>query len=248
MAGHSQFKNIMHRKGAQDAKRAKQFTKLTREIIVATKSGGVDEEFNPRLRKAVAAAKAANLPKSRIDNAINKALDNDSENYEEVTYECYLPNKIALIVETLTDNRNRTSGEIRSLMSKRGGNLATEGSALYLFDRVGLIQIHDSDRSEDEVFELAINAGASDYKFNKEEGVHEIYCLKDDLHEVQKNLSSDFNSLDSASLIWKPQAKVEVTSPEDAKSILTVIEMLQDLDDVQNIYANYEIPQCLLKV
>lgn len=239
MAGHSQFKNIMYRKGAQDAKRSKQFTKIVREILVATKIGGADPEFNPRLRRALLAAKEANLPKSRVESAINKALSPaESDNFEEVIYECYLPNGVALIVETLTDNRNRTSNEIRSLLTKKGGNLATEGAVLYLFDRVGLIELQDEKISTESAFEAAIEAGGIDCVSLPEEHLHQIFCARDTLHEVQNYLAKKFGEPKSASLLWKPKIQIEV-SAEQTQCLLDIIDALEDLDDVQNVYGNY---------
>lgn len=239
MAGHSQFKNIMYRKGAQDAKKAKQFTKLAREIIVAAKTGGGDPEFNPRLRRVLIAAREANLPKARIEAALNKALSPaESENFEEMIYECYLPNGIALIVETLTDNRNRTSNEIRSLLTKNGGSLATEGSVLYLFDRVGLIEFQNEKISADDAFEATIEAGGTDCISLPEQHLHQIFCAREALHEVQNKLAKKFGEPKSAALLWKPKVQIEVNA-EQAQNILEIIDALEDLDDVQNVYGNY---------
>lgn len=239
MAGHSQFKNIMYRKGAQDAKKAKQFTKLAREIIVAVKAGGSDPEFNPRLRRVLMSAREANLPKSRIESAISKALSPaESDNFEEIIYECYLPNGVALVVETLTDNRNRTSNEIRSLLTKNGGSLATEGSVLYLFDRLGLIELDSASIPDDVAFEAAIEAGGTDCVSLPDEKVHQIFCNREALHEVQSYLAKKFGEPKSARLLWRPKIELEVNT-EAAKHLMEVIDALEDLDDVQNVYGNY---------
>jgi YebC/PmpR family DNA-binding regulatory protein len=239
MAGHSQFKNIMHRKGAQDAKRAKLFTKLVREILVAAKAGG-DPEFNPRLRTALAAARAANLPKDRIDGAIKKATSpTDAENFEETIYECYLPGSVALIVEGLTDNRNRTSSEIKSILSKAGGTLAASGAVLYLFERIGLIEFKDASLDPEKVLEATIEAGGNDC--SSFEGSHEIICEPDKLHEVQISLSKKFGDPATAKLIYRPKTSIQIASQEQAEKLLNAIDALEDCDDVQNIYGNYEI-------
>ena len=240
MAGHSKFKNIQHRKGAQDAKRAKLFTKLTREILVAAKSGGGDPGFNPRLRTALATARAANVPNHRIDTAIKKATSaGESENFEETTYECYLPGGIALVVDALTDNKNRTSSEIKSILNKYGGSLAASGAVLYLFERLGLIEFKDENISPEKILEATIEAGGTDCESFSNE--HQVTCEHDKLHEIQMSLSKKFGDPTSAKLIWKPKAAIAIDTQEKAEKILTALDALEDSDDVQNIYGNYEI-------
>jgi len=245
MAGHSKFKNIMHRKGAQDAKRAKVFTKLIREILVAAKAGGADSEFNPRLRTALATARAANLPKQRIDAAIKKATSpNESNNFEEMTYECYLPGGIALIIETLTDNKNRTASDIKSILNKHGGSLAVSGAVLYLFEKFGFIEFKNTDIASEKILEAAINIGANDCEST--EDTHQIICLPDKLHEIQNSLSNQFGEPIATKLIWQPKTQVAIDSQEQAEKILNAIDKLEDSDDVQNIYGNHLIPDSLL--
>ncbi|NRA74178.1 MAG: YebC/PmpR family DNA-binding transcriptional regulator [Rickettsiales bacterium] len=245
MAGHSKFKNIMHRKGAQDAKRAKLFTKLIREILVAAKNGGADPEFNPRLRTALSSARAANLPKQRIDSAIKKATSpNESNNFEEITYECYLPGGIALIVETLTDNRNRTSSDIKSILSKYGGSLAVSGAVLYLFEKIGFIEFKNSEIFPEKILEAAIEVGANDCE--SFENIHQIICDSDKLHEIQIPLAKQFGEPVTSRLIWRPKNQITIDSQEQAEKILTAIDKLEDNDDIQNIYGNHIIPDSLL--
>ena len=247
MAGHSQFKNIMHRKGAQDAKRAKQFTKLIREIVVAAKTGGPNPEFNPRLRTALTAAREANLPKDRIENAIKKATSpSNSENFEEVVYECYLPGGVALIIEALTDNRNRTSSEVKVVLNKHGGTLASQGAVLYLFDKVGLLEFKDEKITPEAILEAVIEGGGNECE-SLLENVHQVLCDHDKLHEMQIFLTEKFGEPITAKLIWKPKSGVEVTSSEQAEKLFNVIEVLEDNDDVQNVYGNYIIPDKVME-
>jgi YebC/PmpR family DNA-binding regulatory protein len=244
MAGHSQFKNIMHRKGAQDAKKARLFTKLVREILVASKDGA-DPEFNPRLRTALATARAANLPKHRIDGAIKKATSPDTaENFEEAVYECYLPGGIALVVESLTDNKNRTSSEIKSVLNKFGGTLAAPGAVLYLFERLGLIEFKNEAIDPEKILEATIEIGGNDCE--SFEDSHTIICEPDRLHEVQKFLVEKFGEVSASKLIYRAKASIKIESKEKSEKILDAIEALEDSDDVQNIYGNYEISDEIL--
>ncbi|MBP9792168.1 MAG: YebC/PmpR family DNA-binding transcriptional regulator [Rickettsiales bacterium] len=242
MAGHSKFKNIMHRKGAQDAKRAKNFTKLVKEITVAVKSCGEDIEFNPRLRTAIATAKVQNLPKDRIEAAIKKAANpQQGDNFEEIRYECYAPGGVALVVETVTDNRNRTAGEVKAILSKAGGNLAEPGSVLYMFDHVGEIFFKASAASADTMLDSAIESGAEDCE-STEEG-HVIVCKSDDFHEVRNNLSKKYGEPEYAKITWKPQTVIEISSDEHKEKLMKIIDMLEDNDDVQDVYTNSNIDE-----
>jgi YebC/PmpR family DNA-binding regulatory protein len=245
MAGHSQFKNIMHRKGAQDKKRAKEFAKLAREIVVAAKQGMPDPNFNPRLRGAIQAARAANMPKDNIERAIKKAAGGDDDtNFEEIRYEGYGPGGVAIIVEALTDNRNRTASEVRAAFSKHGGSLGETNSVSFMFDRVGQIFYPAEVGSADEVFEAAVEAGAEDCQ-SDEEG-HEIICAPDDFSEVRDRLTERFGDPREAGLVWKPQTGAPVEE-DAAATLFKLIEVLDDNDDVQRIAANYEIADDVLE-
>lgn len=239
MAGHSKFKNIMHRKGAQDLKRARVFSKLSREITVAAKLGAPEPEHNPRLRAAISAAKAAQMPRDNIERAIKKAQGGDVENYEEIRYEGFGPGGTALIVEALTDNRNRTAGEVRSYFSKHGGNLGASGSVSHSFDRLGQVVYKAEAGSADAVFEAALEAGADDVVSDEE--THEIYCSPDSLHEVARALEATLGEADSAKLAWRPRDMVTVDEAA-AISLMKLIDALEDNDDVQVVYGNYEVP------
>lgn len=238
MAGHSKFKNIMHRKGAQDKKRSGMFSKLSREITVAAKMGMPDPDMNPRLRAAVNAAKAQSMPKDNITRAIDKASRGDAENYEEIRYEGFGPGGVSLIIETLTDNRNRTVTNVRTGMAKNGGNLGAPGSVSHGFDRVGLINYPAKAGDADKVFEAALEAGAEDVT-SSEDG-HEIWTAQGDLHEVAKALESVLGEAEGAKLAWKPQTMVEVDEG-DAGTLLKLLDVLDDDDDVQTVWGNYEI-------
>ena len=243
MAGHSQFKNIMHRKGRQDAMRSKLFSKLAREITVSAKMGLPDPNMNPRLRAAILAARAENMPKDNIERAIKKAAGGDAENYEEIRYEGYGPGGVAVIVEALTDNRNRTAGEVRSYFTKSGGNLAETGAVSFMFDRMGLIEYPAAKASDDAMMEAAIEAGAEDVS-SSEHG-HEILCAADALAEVQKALEVTFGEPSKARLVWRPQNSIAVDD-ETAEKLLRLIEHLEDNDDVQNVTANFEMSEAML--
>ena len=238
MAGHSKFKNIQHRKGAQDKKRAKIFSRLAKEITVAAKMGMPDPDSNPRLRTAILAARAQNMPKDNIERAIKKSTDAEGENYDEVRYEGFGPGGIGVIVETLTDNRNRTASDVRSTFSKSGGNMGETGSVSFMFDRVGSIEYGADAADAEAVFDAAIEAGADDV-ISGEDG-HEIICTMEDLHGVVDVLAGVLGEPQAASIVWKPQNDVPVDA-EAAAKVLKFMDALDDLDDVQNVYANFDI-------
>lgn len=238
MAGHSKFKNIQHRKGAQDKKRSAQFSKLSREITVAAKMGMPDPDMNPRLRLAVNAAKAQSVPKDNIQRAIDKAIGGDAESYDEMRYEGYGPGGVSIIVEALTDNRNRTATNVRTAFSKNGGNLGASGAVSHGFDRRGLITYPASAGDADSVFEAALEAGAEDVESNEDE--HSIWTSMDALHEVAKALEATLGAAESAKLAWKPQLLVEVDEA-NAATLLKMIDALEDDDDVQTVWGNYDV-------
>ncbi len=238
MAGHSKFKNIQHRKGAQDKKRSAQFSKLSREITVAAKMGMPDPDMNPRLRLAVNAAKAQSMPKDNIQRAIDKASGGDAENYDEMRYEGYGPGGVAIIVEALTDNRNRTATNVRTAFSKNGGNLGASGAVSHGFDRMGLITYPASAGDADSVFEAALEAGAEDVETSDDE--HSIWTAMDSLHEVAKALEATLGEAESAKLAWKPQVLIEVDEA-NAATLLKMIDALEDDDDVQTVWGNYDV-------
>ena len=244
MAGHSKFKNIMHRKGAQDKKRSALFSKLSREITVAARSGLPDPAMNARLRAAVLAARKEGMPKDNIERSINKAAGNDGENYEEVRYEGFGPGGVSLIIETLTDNRNRTATNVRTIVSKNGGNLGAGGSVSHAFDRMGLITYPASAGDSDKVFEAALEAGAEDVS-SSEDG-HEIWTAVDSLHEVAKALETALGESEGAKLAWRPQTNVTVNEA-DAGQLLKLIDALDDDDDVQSVWGNYEVPESVME-
>lgn len=238
MAGHSKFKNIMHRKGAQDKKRAGMFSKLSREITVAAKSGMPDPDMNPRLRAAINAAKAQSMPKDNIQRSIDKAARGDAETYEEVRYEGFGPGGVSLIIEALTDNRNRTATNVRTAVSKNGGNLGASGSVSHAFDRVGLINYPASAGDPEKVFEAALEAGAEDVS-SSDEG-HEIWTEIGALHEVAKALEPVLGEYEGAKLAWRPQTTIEVEEG-DAATLIKLIDALDEDDDVQTVWGNYEV-------
>jgi YebC/PmpR family DNA-binding regulatory protein len=239
MAGHSKFKNIMHRKGAQDKKRSAMFSKLSREITVAAKMGTPDPDMNPRLRAAVLAAKAQSMPKDNIQRAIDKSSQGDGENYEDVRYEGFGPGGVSLIVEALTDNRNRTATNVRTSFSKNGGNLGASGSVSHGFDRMGLITYPATAGTADEVLEAAIEAGADDVE--SDEDGHQIWTAQESLHEVAKALEAALGEPESTKLAWRPQTPVEVGS-DDAAQLLKLIDTLEEDDDIQTVWGNYHVP------
>ena len=239
MAGHSKFKNIMHRKGAQDKKKSAAFSKLSREITVAAKMGTPDPDMNPRLRAAVNAAKAVSMPKDNIQRSIDKASRGDAENYEEIRYEGFGPGGVSLIVEALTDNRNRTATNVRVAITKNGGNMGASGSVSHGFDRMGLINYPASAGSDEKIFDAALEAGAEDVT-SSEDG-HEIWTATGDLHEVAKALEPVLGEPEGAKLAWKPQTMVTVNEA-DAGLLFKLIDTLDDDDDVQTVWGNYEVP------
>jgi YebC/PmpR family DNA-binding regulatory protein len=243
MAGHSQFKNIMHKKGKQDAIRSKVFSKLAREITVAAKMGLPDPNMNPRLRLAVIAARAENMPKDNIERAIKKASGGDSENYDEIRYEGYAPGGIALIIEALTENRNRTASEVRSYFTKAGGALAETGAVSFMFDHVGEIEFDTKAASEDAMMEAAIEAGADDVSSSAEG--HMITTSLESFAEVAKALEAKFGEPRKSKLVWRPQNTIAVDD-ETGEKILKLVGNLEDNDDVQNVYANFEISDALM--
>ncbi len=244
MAGHSQFKNIMHKKGKQDAIRSKLFSKLAREITVAARLGLPDPAMNARLRAAVIAARAENMPKDNIERAIKKASAADTETYDEVRYEGYAPGGVAVIVEALTDNRNRTAGEVRSYFTKAGGSLAETGAVSFMFDRVGLIVFDRKVAHEDAMLEAAIEAGADDVASGPEE--HEVITSVGALSDAQKALEAKFGEPRKASIVWRPQNTIAVDD-EAGEKILRLIGALEDNDDVQTVTANFEVSEALLE-
>jgi YebC/PmpR family DNA-binding regulatory protein len=239
MAGHSKFKNIMHRKGRADAVRSKLFSKLSREITVAAKSGMPDPNMNPRLRLAVANAKAESMPKDNIDRAIKKAMGGDAESYEEIRYEGFGPGGVGVIIEALTDNRNRAASNVRSIFTKYGGNLGETGSVSFMWDRVGQIVYGAEAGSEDKVMEAAIEAGADDVE--SDEDGHTIYTAFDALSEVAAALEAALGPAKSTQVAWRPKAMTPL-SGDAAATLMKLIEALEDDDDVQNVYSNADIP------
>ncbi|HEX3442600.1 MAG TPA: YebC/PmpR family DNA-binding transcriptional regulator [Pseudolabrys sp.] len=244
MAGHSQFKNIMHRKGKQDKVRSKVFGKLAREITVSAKLGLPDPAFNPRLRAAILAARAENMPKDNIERAIKKASGSDTESYDEIRYEGYAPGGVAVIVEALTDNRNRTAGEVRSIFTKAGGNLAETGAVSFMFDHIGVVEFDAKVASTDAMLEAAIDAGAEDVS-STEDG-HQVFTTTDTLRDVSKALEAKFGEPRKAALLWKPQNTIALDD-EAGEKVLKLIETLDDSEDVQNVYANFEVSDALVQ-
>jgi YebC/PmpR family DNA-binding regulatory protein len=245
MAGHSKFKNIMHKKGRADAVRSKLFSKLSRDITVAAKMGMPDPAMNSRLRLAVAMAKAESMPKDNIERAIKKGASGEADNMEEVRYEGRAPGGIGLIVEVLTDNRNRSAGNVRSYFTKFGGQLADTGSVSFMFDRLGEIKYPLKAGTADKIFEAAIEAGASDVETNpgdgdEDEGGHIIYTAFEDLGEVSETLSKILGDPQATNIVWKPQSTNPVTG-DSVRTLMKLIDMLNDDDDVQAVYGNYEI-------
>jgi len=245
MAGHSQFKNIMHRKGAQDVRRARQFAKLIREITVSAKIGLPDPASNPRLRSAVLAARKENMPKDTIDRAIKKAAGAAAgDDYVEVRYEGYGPAGVAVIVEALTDNRNRTAGDLRSAFAKNGGALGETNSVSFLFTRLGVVRYPAKVASEDDMLEAAIEAGAD----NVESGPdgHEITTTVENFFAVRDALEQKFDEAEEAKLDWRPTTSVTLDE-EKAAGVLKLLDVLEDNDDVQNVYANFDIPEAVMQ-
>jgi YebC/PmpR family DNA-binding regulatory protein len=244
MAGHSQYKNIMHRKGKQDAIRAKLFAKFAREITVAAKSGTPDPDMNPRLRLAIQEARAENMPKDNVERAIKKALGGDLANYEAVRYEGYAPGGVAIMVEALTDNRNRTGGVVRSVFTKFNGNLGATGSVSHMFNHIGEITYKPGVGSAETVLDAAIEAGADDVQ--SDSNGHVIVCTFETLGTVAAALEKKLGEAQSAKALWKPNLTTPVDE-DNAQSIMKMLSALEDDDDVQNVYANFEISDEILK-
>jgi len=244
MAGHSQFKNIMHRKGKQDAIRSRLFSKLAREVTVAAKSGLPDPEKNPRLRLAVQNARAENMPKDNIERAIKKAMGGDAETYESIRYEGYGPGGVAVIAEALTDNRNRTASAVRSSFMKYGGNLGETGSVSFMFNRVGEIFYKPAAGSADAILEAAIEAGADDAQ--SDESGHTVTCAFENIGEVSSALAAKLGEADSVKVVWKPQTMAPVDE-EKAESLMKLIDALDEDDDVQNVFTNFEVSEEVMR-
>jgi len=245
MAGHSKFKNIMHRKGAQDKKRAKVFSRLGREISVSVKTGGPDPENNIRLRSAIISAKALNMPKENIERAIKKGEGNDPDsNFEEVRYEGYGPEGVAIIVEAMTNNKNRTAAEIRSTFSKSGGNLGESGSVSFSFKRLGAITLEKKLASEDALFEFVLDNGSKDIEFSEKE--HIVYCDHSNLHSLNEKIINKFGKTTSAQLIWKSDSIIEVQK-DSAEKLFKLLNTLEDNEDVQEVSSNFEVSDEILE-
>ncbi len=246
MSGHSQFKNIMYRKGAQDAKKAKVFAKLARDITLAAKSGLPDPDKNPRLRLAIQAARAESMPKDNIERAIAKATQvAGGDDYTSMRYEGFGPGKVAVIVEALTDNKNRTVGNIRTVFGKRGGALGDSGSVVFNFEHIGYIKYPLSAADADTMFESALEAGANDVVTDEE--CHEIETLPDDLNMVTETLEKRFGTPSASRLDWKPIVKVDIDDLEQARKFLDFIDALEDDDDVQHVYHNAEFSEKVMQ-
>ena len=245
MAGHSKFKNIMHRKGRQDAIRSKMFSRLSKEITVAVKMGGgaTDPDMNPRLRLAIQNAKGQSMPKDNIQRAINKGAGGDAEDYEEIRYEGYGPGGVAVIVEALTDNKNRSASNIRACFTKNGGQMAETGSVSFMFDRMGEITYKPEAGDEDMVMEAAIEAGADDVA--SDEDGHVIHCEFENFGEVAKNLEASLGEAESVKSVWKPQSNTPVDE-EKAATLLKLMDALEEDDDVQNVFSNFEIDDAVM--
>ena len=237
MAGHSHWAGIKHKKGKADKQRSKIFSKLSKEITVAAKLGDKDPAMNPRLRSAVQAARSANMPKDNIERAIDKSSVNTGLNFENLRYEGFGPNKVAVIVETLTDNKNRTASIVRTIFQKAGGSLGTQGSASHNFQQLGVIKIDKKEISNDRILELAIEAGADDCSSMAD--YHEVHCSINDIYNVKKELEKEINNFISTEIEWKPLNSVKI-SKEKNEEMINFFELLEDEDDVQNIYSNAE--------
>ncbi len=237
MAGHSHWAGIKHKKGKADKQRSKIFSKLSKEITVAAKLGDKDPSINPRLRSAIQAARSANMPKDNIERAIDRSLTNTVSNFENLRYEGFGPDKVAVIVETLTDNRNRTAANIRAIFQKAGGSLGTQGSASHNFNQMGVIKVNKEEISDEDIFELAIESGAKEYI--SRDSFHEIHCSVDDIYNVKKKLENKIENFISTEIDWIPLNNIQV-SKEREKDLLDFFETLEDNDDVQNIFSNVE--------
>ena len=237
MAGHSHWAGIKHKKGKADKQRSKIFSKLSKEITVAAKLGDKDPAMNPRLRSAIQAARSANMPKDNIERAIDKSSINTELNFENLRYEGFGPEKVAVIVETLTDNKNRTASNIRTIFQKAGGNLGTQGSASHYFNQLGIIKINKIDVPDDKIFELAIESGADECKSTHD--FHEIQCQVNDIYNVKKELEKEISNFISTEIEWRPINSIKI-GKEKNEGLINFFEALEDDDDVQNIYSNAE--------
>ncbi len=237
MAGHSHWAGIKHKKGKADKIRSKIFSKLSKEITVAAKLGDKDPIMNPRLRSAIQAARSANMPKDNIERAIDRSSNNTEQNYENLRYEGFGPERVAVIVETLTDNKNRTASKIRTIFQKAGGSLGTQGSASHNFNQLGVIKIDKKEVTDERIFELAIEAGADECKSNNE--FHEIHCRMNEIYNVKKELEKEINNFISTEIEWIPLNNVEI-SKEKNDDLINFFESLEEDDDVQNVYSNAE--------
>ena len=244
MAGHSKFKNIMHRKGAQDARRAKKFARLTKELQVAVR-GGIDPASNPRLRSALSACRAVNMPKDNIERVIKKAESGENSNLEEIRYEGYAPGGVALIVDAVTDNRNRTAAEVRSSFTKFGGNLGETGSVSFMFNNVGQIVYQKNIKNDDEIFEIAIDVGADDV--SSDEINHEIITSVNDFNNVRDKLEDLLGTPQQAEIIWQPENYVQVDDEKRAITILKLLDTLDNCEDVQGVFGNFDINEDIIK-
>ena len=238
MAGHSHWAGIKHKKGKADKQRANLFSKLSREITVAAKLGDKEPDMNARLRSAIQAARAANMPKDNIERAIDKSSISANENFENLRYEGFGPDKIAVIVETLTDNKNRTASNIRTIFQKHGGNLGTQGSASHNFNQLGVIKIDKNEISDENIFELAIESGADECISNDD--FHEIHCTKSEIYNVKKKIETTIQNFISTEIEWKPLNSV-IVSKDKIEVATEFFETLENDDDVQNIYTNLKV-------
>ena len=237
MAGHSHWAGIKHKKGKADKQRSKIFSKLSKEITVAAKLGDKDPAMNPRLRSAIQAARSANMPKDNIERAINKSSQNNEANFENLRYEGFGPDKVAVIVETLTDNKNRTASNIRTIFQKAGGSLGTQGSASHNFNQLGIIKVDKNEISEEKILELAIDAGADECKTNSD--FHEIQCSMSDIYNVKKELEKKINNFISTEIEWVPLNNIKIKKKKN-EDLINFFETLEDDDDVQSVYSNAE--------
>jgi YebC/PmpR family DNA-binding regulatory protein len=237
MAGHSHWAGIKHKKGKADKQRSKIFSKLSKEITVAAKLGDKDPNMNPRLRSAIQAARSANMPKENIERAISRSSVSNESNFENLRYEGFGPEKIAVIVEALTDNKNRTASNVRTIFQKAGGSLGTQGSASHNFNQLGIIKIDKNEISDDEIFELALDAGANECKSNKE--FHEIQCSINEIYNVKKELEKKISNFISTGIEWIPLNNIEISN-EKKENLINFFEALEEDDDIQNIYSNVE--------
>ena len=243
MAGHSKWKNIQHRKSAQDAKRGKIFTKLIKELTVAARMGGGDPDANPRLRSAMANARSSGMPKDNIERAVKKGSGElDGEQFEEILYEGYGPHNVAVIVEAMTDNRNRTIASVRHAFSKNGGNLGTTNSVQYMFDRIGEIRIGKDAIDEDRLTELVLDAGADDIETDDAEEFR-VLTTPEECEGVRSFLEEQDVDMRSAGMVWNPQNRVEIDDPKKAEQVIRLIDMLEDDDDVQSVHSNFDVSE-----